>query len=115
MTMALYMTTIVIVKACGIIHIAFRVHALSNVIKMLATSDAARVSTPTSNKITRRGALEDTYTGVRSSKARVGLSSSRRVMTPASCRTCSSGITCVSNSLTRGTGSGHIDGELGMW
>ena len=37
MTMALYMITIVIVKARGIIHIAFRVHALSNVIKMLAT------------------------------------------------------------------------------
>ena len=36
--MALYMITIVIVKAHGIIHIAFRVHALSNVIKMLATS-----------------------------------------------------------------------------
>ena len=36
--MALYMITIVIVKARGIIHIAFRVHALSNVIKMLATS-----------------------------------------------------------------------------
>ena len=35
--MALYMITIVIVKARGIIHIAFRVHALSNVIKMLAT------------------------------------------------------------------------------
>ena len=30
------MITIVIVKPCGIIHIAFRVHALSNVIKMLA-------------------------------------------------------------------------------
>ena len=38
MTMALYIITIVIVKARGIIHIAFRVHALSNVIKMLATS-----------------------------------------------------------------------------
>ena len=37
--MALYMITIVIVKARGIIHIAFRVHALSNVIKMLATSE----------------------------------------------------------------------------
>ena len=42
MTMALYMITIVIVKARGIIHIAFRVHALSNVIKMLATSGPAR-------------------------------------------------------------------------
>ena len=31
------MITIVIVKPHGIIHIAFRVHALSNVIKMLAT------------------------------------------------------------------------------
>ena len=35
--MALYMITIVIVNARGIIHIAFRVHALSNMIKMLAT------------------------------------------------------------------------------
>ena len=45
--MALYMITIVIVKARGIIHIAFRVHALSNVIKMLATSAAHSVSVRT--------------------------------------------------------------------
>ena len=46
MTMALYMITIVIVKAHGIIHIAFRVHALSNVIKMLATPPGIPLSDP---------------------------------------------------------------------
>ena len=30
-------------------------------------------------------------------------------------RTGSSGITCVSNSLTEGTGLGHIDDELSLW
>ena len=36
-------------------------------------------------------------------------------MTPASRRSGPSAITCVSNGLTGGTGSGFIDGELGMW
>ena len=76
---------------------------------------AARALTPTSNRTTQRGVPEATYAGERSSKARVGLSSSRRVMIPASCRTGSSGIMRVSNSLTGGTGSGHIDGELRLW
>ena len=31
------MNTIIVVNGCGIIHIAYRVHALSIVIKMLAT------------------------------------------------------------------------------
>ena len=33
----------------------------------------------------------------------------------ASCCTGSSGITCVSNSLTEGMGSGSINSGLGMW
>ena len=77
---------------------------------------AARDLTPTSSRTTRRAALGDTpYAGVRSSKARVGLSSSRRVMIPASRRSGPSAITCVSNGLTGGTGSGFIDGELSLW
>ena len=36
-------------------------------------------------------------------------------LTPASRCTSSPGITCVSSSLTGGTGSGFIDGDLGMW
>ena len=36
-------------------------------------------------------------------------------MIPASRRSGPSAITCVSNGLTGGTGSGFIDGELGMW
>ena len=36
-TMPFKMNTIIVVNGCGIIHIAYRVHALSIVIKMLAT------------------------------------------------------------------------------
>ena len=36
--MPLRMNTTIVVNGCGIIHIAYRVHALSIVIKMLATS-----------------------------------------------------------------------------
>ena len=50
MTMALYMIIIIIVKARDIIHIAFRVHALSNVIKMLATSAATLTSAPSKRR-----------------------------------------------------------------
>ena len=76
---------------------------------------AARASIQTSSKTTPKGIPKGTYVEGRSSKARVGLLSSRRVMTPALHHTSSSGIMRVSNSLTRGTGSGSIDGGLGMW
>jgi hypothetical protein len=40
--MPLRMNTTIVVNGCGIIHIAYRVHALSIVIKMLATSELSR-------------------------------------------------------------------------
>ena len=46
---------------------------------------------------------------------RGGKNNERNWVIPASRRTSSPGITCVSSGLTGGTGSGFIDGELGMW
>ena len=53
--------------------------------------------------------------------SRLSLTQSRHMqvrlgwLTPASRRTGSAGITCVSSGLTGGTESRFIDGELGMW
>ena len=43
------------------------------------------------------------------------LGKGRAVLIPASRRSGPSAITCVSNGLTGGTGSGFIDGGLGMF